>query len=159
MAAASLWRSAHPRPRSSGCGIDDRVRRTAQSVAQAPMMLDTHVALALYEGHSAGLRARVRRALESGTVSLSPMVLLELELLNEIGRIRPRAQDVAVSLSEQLAIRIAADSFPAVVKEALPLAYTRDPFDRLIVAHAALRKQPPVTFDRVLLEHCKLAMH
>jgi PIN domain nuclease of toxin-antitoxin system len=87
------------------------------------------------------------------------MVLLELELLNEIGRIRPRAQDVAVSLSEQLAIRIAADSFPAVVKETLPLAYTRDPFDRLIVAHAALRKQPPVTFDRVLLEHCKLAMH
>lgn len=123
------------------------------------MMLDTHVALALYEGRSAGLGARVRHALESGTVSLSPMVLLELELLNEIGRIRPRAQDVAASLSGELAIGVAADSFAAVVKEALPLAYTRDPFDRLIVAHAALRKQPLVTFDRVLLEHCRLATH
>ena len=123
------------------------------------MMLDTHVALTLYEGRSANLGARVRRALESGTVSLSPMVLLELELLSEIGRIRPRAQEVAASLSEQLAIRIAADSFATLVKEALPLAYTRDPFDRLIVAHATLRKQPLVTFDRVLLEHCKLATH
>ncbi len=123
------------------------------------MMLDTHVALALYEGRSANLGARARRALENGAVSLSPMVLLELELLNEIGRIRPRAQDVATSLSEQLAIRVASDSFAAVVKEALPLAYTRDPFDRLIVAHASLRKQPLITFDRVLLEHCKLATH
>lgn len=123
------------------------------------MMLDTHVAVALYEGRSAGLGARVRHALESGAVSLSPMVLLELELLNEIGRLRPRAQDIAASLSEQLAIRVAAEPFAAVVKEALPLAYTRDPFDRLIVAHAALRRQPLVTFDRILLEHCRFAMH
>ena len=123
------------------------------------MMLDTHVALALYEGRSAGLGMRVRHALESGAVSLSPMVLLELELLNEIGRIRPCAQDVAASLSEQLAIHVATDSFAAVAKEALPLAYTRDPFDRLIVAHAALRKLPLVTFDRVLLEHCRFATH
>lgn len=123
------------------------------------MMLDTHVALLLYEGRSTGLGARVRHALESGTVSLSPMVLLELELLNEIGRIRPRAQAVVASLSEQLAIRVATDTFADVVRESLALGYTRDPFDRLIVAHAALRKVALVTFDSVLLKHCKFATH
>jgi len=123
------------------------------------MMLDTHVALSLYEGRSAGLSARVRHALEAGAVSLSPMVLLEVELLNEIGRVRPRAHEVAASLSEQLAIRVATETFADVAKEALPLAYTRDPFDRLIVAHAALRRVPLVTFDGVLLKHCRFAAH
>lgn len=123
------------------------------------MMLDTHVALALYEGRSAGLSPRVRHALEAGMASLSPMVLLEVELLNEIGRIRPRAHEVAASLSEQLSIRVATDTFAEVARGALPLAYTRDPFDRLIVAHAAVRRVSLVTFDEVLLRHCRFATH
>jgi PIN domain nuclease of toxin-antitoxin system len=35
----------------------------------------------------------------------------------------------------------------------LPLAWTRNPFDRIIVAHALVRGWRLATADRVILEH------
>lgn len=103
-------------------------------------MLDTHVAAALYEGRSGGLGPAARRALDRGKVLISPAVLLEIELLHEIGRLRSGAAHVADYLARELDIHVAADRFADVVRQALALAFTRDPFDRLLVAHAALLK-------------------
>ncbi len=36
----------------------------------------------------------------------------------------------------------------ALVTHALPLAWTRDPFDRLLAAHSAARRTPLATLDR-----------
>jgi len=116
-------------------------------------MLDTHIAVALYEGRTAGLGAHVKRRLDRGQASISPAVALELELLHEIGRLRPDATAIASYLAEQLGIRIAADRFADVAMRALGLAFTRDPFDRLIVAHADLGEAALVTFDERMLRH------
>lgn len=116
-------------------------------------MLDTHIAVALYEGRSAGLGPPARRAIDRGKVGISPAVVLELELLHEIGRIRVGGRQVAEYLAHELDIHIAAERFVDVVREALGLMFTRDPFDRLIVAHAALLRTPLVTLDGSIHRH------
>lgn len=121
-------------------------------------MLDTHIAAAIYDGRTAGLSPKALRAIDREPVLLSPAVLLELELLHEIGRLRIGAQAIARELDSQLAIRVATDRFQDVVAAALALAFTRDPFDRLIVAHATLSKAPLVTHDALLQRHYPAAL-
>ena len=84
---------------------------------------------------------------------MSPAVLLELELLHEVGRLRVGAVPISRHLDEQLSIRVATERFADVAIESLALGFTRDPFDRLIVAHAALMKAPLVTLDAELRRH------
>ena len=114
------------------------------------IMLDTHIAIALYEGRTSGLGIAARRAIDRETVTISPAVLLEIELLHEIGRLRVGATPVSMRLGEDLSIRVATERFAAVAIEALALGFTRDPFDRLIVAHAALAKASLVTHDTTI---------
>ncbi|MET0594377.1 MAG: PIN domain-containing protein [Polyangiaceae bacterium] len=113
-------------------------------------MLDTHIAIALYEGRTGGLGMAARRAIDRETVTISPAVLLEIELLYEIGRLRVGATPVSLRLGEDLSIRVATERFSDVAIEALSLGFTRDPFDRLIVAHAALTRSALVTQDTVI---------
>jgi PIN domain nuclease of toxin-antitoxin system len=121
-------------------------------------MLDTHIAAALYDGRTAGLSPKALRAIDREPVSLSPAVLLELELLHEIGRLRVGAQAIARELDSQLGIGVASDRFQDVASAALALVFTRDPFDRLIVAHAALSKAQLVTHDALLQHHYQAAL-
>jgi PIN domain nuclease of toxin-antitoxin system len=114
------------------------------------IMLDTHVAVALYEGRTGGLGPAARRAIDRDIVMISPAVLLEIELLHEIGRLRAGARKVSAGLAEDLSIRVASERFADVALEALALGFTRDPFDRLIVAHAALAEAALVTQDALL---------
>ncbi|GMU42892.1 MAG: PIN domain-containing protein [Xanthomonadales bacterium] len=122
------------------------------------MMLDTHIAVALYQGRLAGLDRRALAAIDREPLAYSPVVLLELELLHEIGRLKQGAAAIARYLGEQLAVQCANERFADVVAQALPLAYTRDPFDRLIVAHAELLRAPLITLDATLRRHYPRAL-
>lgn len=123
------------------------------------IMLDTHIAVALYEGRVGGLSPRARRLVDREPAAISPAVLLELELLHEIRRIRLPALAIAERLRADLSIPVAGDDFDEVARAALPLAFTRDPFDRLIVAHAALRSATLVTLDQHIGAHYRAAVH
>lgn len=112
------------------------------------IMLDTHIAVALYEGRVSGLSARAKRALNREPATISPAVLLELELLHEIGRLRFGGKLISQYLSSQLGIELAHEKLSEVAEAALALVFTRDPFDRLIVAHALVKKSPLVTLDK-----------
>lgn len=122
------------------------------------IMLDTHIAIALFDGRSLGLSMNARRKLDREPTLVSPAVVFELEILHEIGRGRTGAGELMDYLAQNLGIRIAAEPFADVVAEALALAFTRDPFDRLIVAHAALLKAPLVTFDERIHQHYPRAL-
>jgi PIN domain nuclease of toxin-antitoxin system len=113
-------------------------------------MLDTHIAVALYEGRTGGLGQVAKRAIDRDIVTISPAVLIEIELLHEIGRLRVGAKAISVRLAEDLSIRVAAERFADVALEALALGFTRDPFDRLIVAHAALTNAALITQDAMI---------
>ncbi|HEX3894655.1 MAG TPA: PIN domain-containing protein [Rudaea sp.] len=122
-------------------------------------MLDTHVAASLYEGRRNRLSMRARGMLDRDLAVISPAVLLELEFMHEIGRTRSGARIVARYLGEELDIRIAEDSFAQVAEGALDLIFTRDPFDRLIVAHAVVLKVPLITFDAQIQANYSRAMN
>jgi PIN domain nuclease of toxin-antitoxin system len=84
---------------------------------------------------------------------VSPISLLELQYLAEVGRIELNAAGLLEAL--QLDRRFVVDEPPLVplIESALPLTWTRDPFDRLLAAHSTTRRVPLCTVDRLLLEH------
>lgn len=119
--------------------------------------LDTHVVVWLYARDVGALRPVLPR-LERETLAISPMVLLELQYLYEVGRTTEPARAVFDALSEPLGLRLAEASSPAIVQHALGLSWTRDPFDRLIVATAMADDVSLITRDTVLRAHCPLAV-
>ena len=112
--------------------------------------LDTHVAAWLFAGDVDRLSAAARHAIENDDLLISPAVVLELQYLYETKRVGDGADAVVDDLRHRLALRVCEVPFPDVAKRALALSWTRDPFDRLIVAQAAVRDAKLITKDRVL---------
>lgn len=83
---------------------------------------------------------------------ISPVSLLELQYLSETGRLELDAAGLLAALQGDA--RFVLDEPPLVplIERALPLGWTRDPFDRLLAAHSTLRRLPLCTVDRLLLE-------
>jgi PIN domain nuclease of toxin-antitoxin system len=106
--------------------------------------LDTHILPWLYENDIDKLTRKARAALERSDLLISPMVLLELEYLYEIGRILIQPQAVLLKLQNQIGLRICDLPFQTVISAALYEAWTRDPFDRIIVAHAKSNEFAPL---------------
>jgi PIN domain nuclease of toxin-antitoxin system len=76
------------------------------------------------------------RAIDSFDPVISPMVLLELEYLYENRRLAKRALAILDQLQTQIGLKVSDYSFAAVAQSALFETWTREPFDRIIVAQA-----------------------
>lgn len=98
--------------------------------------LDTNVAVWLAEGNLQRISPAARGRIESDDLLLSPMVLMELEYLREIERILLPARDLLTKLAHEIGARVCDLDFPSIVDAALDEKWTRDPFDRIIVAQA-----------------------
>ena len=109
--------------------------------------LDTHAVVALYSGETRKLSDRGKKLLEEKQILISPMVILELEFLREIKRIEVQALDIVNALVEEIGLKICLLPFPKIISQSLTENWTRDPFDRLIVAHARAGKGPLLTKD------------
>lgn len=83
---------------------------------------------------------------------ISPAMLLELRVLDEVGRFRTPPHVMHALLRDE---RWVLDELPsgAWFLEAANVSWTRDPFDRLLAAHAQVRGWRLATADRNLLEH------
>ena len=115
------------------------------------ILLDTNAVIWLDQNH-----ARVRPLLRGGArLYVSPATMLELQFLAEAGRIRLKQGDVAALAADD---RWVVDEPPSAAwfAAAIQLGWTRDPFDRLIAAHAIVRGWPLATGDRALIEHLGL---
>lgn len=115
--------------------------------------LDTHAAIFLWSGRIEEFGKRSKRLLEGADLAVSPVVKLELALLQEIGRITVSPQALLGALLEDCGVHAVDDPLPAVIERALPITWTRDPFDRLLVATAALHGAPLVTRDAKMQAH------
>lgn len=116
--------------------------------------LDTHVLAWLYaEGRAALPSVPARRIEDASEIRISPMVRLELQYLYEIGRVSEPALPVLDALESALGLAVCNAPFSLVVREAEKLHWTRDPFDRLIVAQAAIHEADLLTKDRMIHEH------
>ena len=112
------------------------------------MFLDTHAVVWLYqkELHLFSTGALLR--LEEDTLLISPAVMLELEYLFEIGRITINAVEIVSYLTETIGLEIDPISFLPIVEKSLGLKWTRDPFDRLMTAHALFREADLLTKNK-----------
>jgi PIN domain nuclease of toxin-antitoxin system len=125
----------------------------------APVIyLDTHVVAWLFAGMVELIPVRVRQRLDTEDLFISPMVGLELQYLHETRRTGQPAAVVLGELAEAIGLRTCDLPFARVIETAVAQAWTRDPFDRIIVGHAALRQAALVTKDRVIHRHYSRAM-
>ena len=116
--------------------------------------LDTHVVLWLYVQRGKGLSDQACQLIESAiTVFISPMVLLELDYLNEIGRTTIGSTSIFEYLEGKIGLKTCNKPFLQVIKLASKQAWTRDPFDRIITAQASIDQNMLITKDAGILEH------
>ena len=106
--------------------------------------LDTNVVVWLAQGTLQRISRRAKSVLEQGTLMMSPMVLIELEYLYELNRIKLPARDVQVRVEHEIGVRVCDLPFSSVASTALDEKWTRDPFDRMIVAQAKTNGLAPL---------------
>ena len=112
--------------------------------------LDTHVVVWLFGGLTDELSPVAVGAIEANELLVSPIVRLELQYLFETGRILAKPDAVLSALATELGLATCALAFPAVIQNALSVNWTRDPFDRIIVAQAVTGKRALLTRDQTI---------
>ncbi len=115
--------------------------------------LDTHVVVWLFSGEIHKLSSKAIELIEESELLVSPMAALELEFLYEIGRLNYKHKEILSSLAESIDLKVCSLPFAAVAKEATKANWTRDPFDRLIVANAICNYSLLLSRDRNILEN------
>ena len=84
---------------------------------------------------------------------LSPVSFLEVKYLAEVGRFEVRMEPFVQAVMADP--RFVVDEIPLLqlMHHALPLSWTRDPFDRLLAAHSGLRRAPLASVDETIVAH------
>lgn len=113
--------------------------------------LDTHAIVWLAAGDLDRFEPFVVPLLQQQGCAISPMVMLELDYLHEIERLKVSGTSIIQDLAANVGLIIDGSSFADIVAEAAKLAWTRDPFDRIICATARVAGVPLLTKDRIIL--------
>jgi PIN domain nuclease of toxin-antitoxin system len=95
--------------------------------------------------------------MEAAVLAVSPIVELELTYLYEIGRVSEPASAPLSALRRALGLQVVDTSLTELVQVAAGLSWTRDPFDRLISAHAIVANAPLITADETIRANLPLA--
>jgi PIN domain nuclease of toxin-antitoxin system len=98
----------------------------------------------LCEGKPERLSGPALDAINNHDLLISPAVLIELNFLQQIGRVIRSPLDLARQLRTQLGVQVCDHSFADMAETALFETWTRDPFDLLIVAHAKANNYSPL---------------
>jgi PIN domain nuclease of toxin-antitoxin system len=116
----------------------------------ALIYLDTHVVAWLYSNETELIPVFAKSLIEGNDLFISPMVLLELQYLYEVKKTKQSAETVVETLGRQIGLQLCDLAFADVARAACKETWTRDPFDRIIVAQSRLRGEPLVTKDRTI---------
>ena len=115
--------------------------------------LDTHAVVWFYYGELSAFPKALLERLENQNLLISPAVLLELQFLKEIKRIDADPMLIFQTLEETIGLKLCDLAFSKIVTGALSQSWTRDPFDRLIVAQASIQSAPLLTKDQTIRKH------
>ncbi len=115
--------------------------------------LDTHVVVWLYSGDLKKLSDNCKNLINKHDLFISPVVKLELQYLLEIKRISIKPAEILSDLATRIGLKICKKNFEEVINQAISISWTRDPFDRLIVANAALNDQILLSKDKSILQN------
>ena len=115
------------------------------------MFIDTHIVVWLFSGQLKLLSNVAIDKIRKNDLLISPIVKLELSYLYEIGRLNDPPERIINDLGKDIGLKIVEDSFIEIINVASEYNWTRDPFDRIITAHAKLRNLRLLTKDRIIL--------
>ena len=116
--------------------------------------LDTHVVVWLAQNTLQRFSKAVIDQIDASDLRISPIVLLELSYLFEIRRIVQPPEALRKQLEVQIGLKVCTHPFTEIVETALSETWTRDPFDRLIVAHARVSGLANlITADEEIRDH------
>jgi PIN domain nuclease of toxin-antitoxin system len=107
----------------------------------------------LYSGLIDRLSQTARRLINDHDVFISPAVRLELQYLFEVQRVTAAPDTIVTDLANRIGLQVCTKPFNRIVSEALANDWTRDPFDRLITAHASLDTDLLLSKDSNILRH------
>jgi PIN domain nuclease of toxin-antitoxin system len=83
---------------------------------------------------------------------ISPVSFLEIQFLGEVGRLEVQNPEFSQAVAADPRFLIDEVPLVALMEKALPLSWTRDPFDRLLAAHSEARRVPLCSLDRRMRE-------
>jgi PIN domain nuclease of toxin-antitoxin system len=111
---------------------------------------DTYAVAWLYARGEDAIRYPAVSLVQTGDLRISPVVRRELQCLYEIGRVTEPVVKVVDVLHGAFGLTLSDIAFESVVRAAETLSWTRDPFDRLIVAQAAINQSPLIIKDKTI---------
>ena len=119
------------------------------------IFLDTHVAIWLYSGELDLFKPQVLKLINENPICISHIVRLEMKYLNEIGRIKQQPDVIIDTLIDEIGLVFSENGLERIVSQAIHLDFTRDPFDRIIVADASINNSKLISKDRMIKENYK----
>ena len=119
------------------------------------IFLDTHAVIWLYSGQLDLFNPKVLKLINTEQVCISHIVKLEIQYLYEIKRVKYESGIIIDTLIDEIGLMFSDNSFDTIVREAIHLSFTRDPFDRIIVADASINNSKLISKDRNLKKHYK----
>ena len=109
--------------------------------------------VALFIGDSGKIGKDAIREIDRRQPVITPAVILELQMLHEIGRLKFGAMHVFTGVAQSIGLTVDEPAWELLYHEVLQQSWTRDPFDRMIVGHAACRKAVLISKDEVVRRH------
>lgn len=121
--------------------------------------LDTHIVVWLYEKRLDLLSEKAKKYIEENDLFISPIVEMEIEYLFEIGKIIDNSETIVSHLEKYIDLRVDEGDFREIVKISINEKWTRDPFDRIIVAHAKFKDLTLISKDTTINKNYFRAMY
>lgn len=120
---------------------------------QSIVYLDTHIVVWLYAGLVGKLTKSAKEKIEDSDVMISEIVRLELQYLYEIHRITDTPEKIIGSLSQSIGLKVSDCVLADIIDQALTIDWTRDVFDRLIVAESMASQRELISADENIRNH------
>lgn len=155
--AIDIFDKLIPHPKAVIGDANDLVDISWENEVNLPF--DTHINVWLYlKDQSKFFSPKVRHCSTKANYTFLQSSNLELQYLHEIGRDYDIRQK-RTHLAQQIDLKLCEKRFAAIVSRSLSETWTRDPFDRLIVANAALHNDLLITKDANILNHYSLVLN
>jgi PIN domain nuclease of toxin-antitoxin system len=122
---------------------------------ESMIFLDTHVIIWLYSGHLDLFNKKTLSLINDNQIFISQISRLEMKFLNEIGRIKQKPDIIVDTLIDEIGLKFSNNSYERIISQAIHLDFTRDPFDRMIVADALISNSRLISKDVNIKKHYK----
>ena len=126
----------------------------SETLCQVSILLDTHFLLWLVL--ETKRRTQFQWLHRYRPWGVSPVSFLEIQFLSEVGKLAVKNPEFTQTVMNDPRFIVDGIVLDTLVSHALPLNWTRDPFDRMLAAHSTARRVPLCTTDRVIRTHHRL---